>query len=69
MEKFFCSNKVVQKHTNKNNCSFPLFDVENFYPSVSLALFNNAIQFAKDISDIPDKRHIKHNALKKYIIV
>ena len=39
---------------NKNNCSVIGFDIENFYPSISLTLFNNAMQFAKEIYDIPD---------------
>ena len=39
---------------NKNNFLFIVFEIENFYPSISLTLFNSTIQFAKEISDIPD---------------
>ena len=31
---------------NKNNCSFVVFDIENFYPSISIKLFENALLFA-----------------------
>ena len=39
---------------NKNNFLFIVFEIENFYPSISLTSFNSTIQFAKEISDIPD---------------
>ena len=39
---------------NKNNCLFIVFDIENLYPFISLTLFNNSIQFAKENCDIPD---------------
>ena len=39
---------------NKNNFLFIVFEIENFYPSISLTSFNSTIQFAKKISDIPD---------------
>ena len=39
---------------NKSKRSFIVFDIENFYPSISLTLFNKAFQFAKEICDIPD---------------
>ena len=29
--------------TEKNRCTFLQFDIENFYPSISVGLFNNAI--------------------------
>ena len=32
----------------KENCSFTKFDNEYFYPSISIALFNKAIEFAKE---------------------
>ena len=37
---------------NKRQSSFVQFDVENFYPSISLNLFNNAIQYASEITEI-----------------
>ena len=54
MEEFKCSYRVVQNIQNKSKRSFIVFDIENFYPSISLTLFNNAIQFAKEICEIPD---------------
>ena len=46
--------------TNKKQCSFIQFGVENFYPSISLNLFNEPIQYASKISD-SDKAIIKHS--------
>ena len=46
--------KWLKNTQNKNTCSFIVFHIENFYPSILLTLFNNAIQFAKEICDIPD---------------
>ena len=48
---------------NKKQCSFIQFDVENFYPSISLNLFNEAIQYASTITEISDsdKNIIKHS--------
>ena len=48
---------------NKKQCSFIQFDVENFYPSISLNLFNEAIQYASTITEISDsdKTIIKHS--------
>ena len=40
---------------NKNNPSFINFDIESFYPSISLKLFHKAINFIKTIHDIPEK--------------
>ena len=40
---------------NKNNASFIVFDIESFYPSISLDLFHKAINFVKTICDIPEK--------------
>ena len=51
------SNAVIEwfkSILNKSKRSFIVFDIENFYPSISLTLFNNAIQFAKEICEIPD---------------
>ena len=31
------------------------FDIESFYPSITLGLMNKAIEFAKAIVDIPDE--------------
>ena len=40
---------------NKNNASFIVCDIENFYPSISPELFQKAINFVKSICDIADK--------------
>ena len=47
---------------NKRQSSFIQFDVENFHPSISLTLFNNAIQYACEITEITnhDISIIKH---------
>ena len=47
---------------NKRQSRFIQFDVENFYPSISLTLFNNAIQYACEITEITnhDISIIKH---------
>ena len=48
---------------NKKQCRFIQFDVENFYLSTSLNLFNEAIQYASTITEISDsdKTVIKHS--------
>ena len=48
---------------NKRQSSFIQFDVENFYPSISLTLFKNAIQYACEITEITnhDICIIKHS--------
>ena len=37
-------------------CIFIVFDIENFYPSISLELFYKALQFAKSLCKITDER-------------
>ena len=32
----------------KRNSSFVVFDIENFYPSITLELLNNAIRFSSE---------------------
>ena len=36
----------------KERSSFMVFDIESFYPSIAERLFTNAIQFAKQITEI-----------------
>ena len=51
---------------NKKQCSFIQFDVGNFYPSISLNLFNEAIQYASTITEISDseeKRNLETQIL------
>ena len=49
--------------TNKEKCSFIQFHVENLYPSISLNVFNEAIQYASTTTEISDsdKAIIKHS--------
>lgn len=49
MEKFLCGNKVV--HLSHSV-------LKNFYQSILLAFFDNAMAFAKEIFDIPDDNDI-----------
>ena len=48
---------------NKRHSSFIQFDVENFYPSISLNLFDNTTQYASEITEITnhDIFIIKHS--------
>ena len=39
---------------DKKSCYFMVFDIESFYPSISEKLLNEAIQYAKNILEIPD---------------
>ena len=39
---------------NKDQCRFIIIDLENVYPSVSSALFNGALNFAKTLTDISE---------------
>ena len=40
---------------NKQQCTFIVFDIESFYPSISSDLFNKALKFAKEIIPIADR--------------
>ena len=40
---------------NKNSASFIVFDMESFYPSISLGLIHKAINFIKTIREISEK--------------
>ena len=39
---------------DKKSCYFMVFDIECFHPSTSEKLFNKAIQYTKNILEIPD---------------
>ena len=39
---------------SRDRCTFIKFDVDNFYPSITLELFNKAIAFAKQHTEISD---------------
>ena len=40
---------------NKGQCRFAIFDIESFHPSISLDLLNQALNFAKTLTDISGK--------------
>ena len=40
---------------NKSNASFFVFDIESFYPSISLKLLEDAINFAKTVCNISEQ--------------
>ena len=49
------TSSVIEWFVNikeKERSSFMVFDIESFYPSITERLFNNAIQFAKQIIEI-----------------
>ena len=39
---------------NKDQYGFIIFEIENFYPSISLELFNEALNFLKTLTDISE---------------
>ena len=45
-----------------------VFDIESFYPSISEKLFNEAIEYAKNIVEIPDHDMVKINHSRKSLI-
>ena len=44
--------KWFRKIKIKPNCSFIIFDIQDFYLSISLSLFNRAIKFGKEIYNL-----------------
>ena len=40
--------------SNKDQYRFIIFDIENFYPSISIELFNEALNFVKTLTDISE---------------
>ena len=38
----------------KRNCTFVQFDIDSFYPSITIDLFNQAFEFASEYVNIPD---------------
>ena len=53
---------------DKKSCYFMEFDIENFYPSISEKLFNEAIQYAKNIVEIPDHDMIIINHSRRSLL-
>ena len=45
-----------------------VFDIESFYPSISEKLFNEAIEYAKNIVEIPDHHMVIINHSRKSLI-
>lgn len=54
MQLYIAGNNLVWKQKEKNKSSFMNFHVENFYPSLSIYLFTDAIGCAKAITNIDD---------------
>ena len=42
---------------NKPNCSFIIFDIQDFYPSISLSLFKRAIEFGKETYNLSNDEY------------
>ena len=53
---------------DKKSCYFMVFDIESFYPSISEKLFNEAIQYAKNIIEIPDHDMIIINYSRRSLL-
>ena len=66
------TNDVVQWFNNindKNEHSFIEFDVVDFYPTISIELLNNALDFATSYVNITDdKRQIVIHAKKSFLL-
>ena len=54
MERHFIVIEWFVNIKEKERSSFMVFDIESFYPSITEHLFTNAIQFAKQITEISD---------------
>ena len=54
MEKHVIVIECFVNIKEKERSSFMVFDIESFYPSITEHLFTNAIQFAKQITEISD---------------
>ena len=52
--KTFTVIKWFQNITNKNDCRFIIFDISEFYPSISEELLKKSISFAKSMTNIDD---------------
>ena len=49
--------RMVKTILNKDQYSFVMFDIESFYFSVSLELYNEVLNFAKALTDIGVNLH------------
>ena len=60
-----CAIKWFQEINHKEACTFLAFDVVEFYPSISQALLNEALEFASKYINISDSdKEIIHHAKK-----
>ena len=48
----------------EENCTFTIFDIVEFYPSISEDLLNSALSFAKRHVKIPVKKWTSYNTLE-----
>ena len=56
------------KIPDKNRYKFPIFDIKDFYPSISEKLLTNALNFAKEITDISrEDMQIMYHARKSLL--
>ena len=65
MEKYSGSNNLLYKHQEQKTSSLANFDVENFYPSILIDLFTDAISYTKTITNIDDDPVTNNNTVKK----
>ena len=62
------TSTIIDRFKNipdKKSCYFMVFDIESFYPSISEKLFNEVIQYAKNIVEIPDHDMVIINHSRK----
>ena len=65
------TSEIIQwflKIPDKNRYKFAIFDIKDFYPSISEKLLTNALNFAKEITDISrEDMQIMYHARKYFL--
>ena len=54
---------------NKSNCIFMQFDIEEFYPSISIGLLMEAINHTNSFVSMSTKRSKNHNAFSQIYLI
>ena len=54
---------------NKSNCIFMQFDIEEFYPSISIGLLMEAINHTNSFVSMSKKRSKNHNAFSQIYLI
>ena len=54
---------------NKSNCIFMQFDIEEFYPSISIGLLMEAINHINSFVSMSKKRSKNHNAFSQIYLI